>query len=96
LSNLEEGLELGPRIAVVSEDPPGHRALLAATGAIEPVLLLVRDPGKDSMILAVGAHVAHHEVVATGDAARTDAAWRVRLKGGVARSTWVGAFRAVH
>jgi hypothetical protein len=87
----DAAVDIGSVAAVVYADPPSHRALVSATGAIEPVLMVVHQPAKEEPILAVGAHVAHHELVATRDL--TDTAWRAAAA--PARPAWVGAFRWV-
>lgn len=81
---------VGPVIAVVYSDAPSRRLLATATGPIEPALMLARDPTRDEPLLVVGAHLAHHEVVAglapapgVLHAVRpslTDAAWRDRWR----------------
>jgi hypothetical protein len=97
----EHALTNGPIAVVVHADPTAHRVLVSATGAIEPVYLVVRDPSKDGVVLAVGAHQSHHELVddrRTHPTAATDAGWRARLKAKSApnetgRASWVSSFR---
>lgn len=94
----------GPVVATVYSDPKSKRVLASATGAIEPILMLVRDAKRDEPMLVVGAHLAHHELVegfanAPGvlhavRPALTDAAWRARLRTAEpVRATWVSSFR---
>ena len=68
LASLEEPGEDGvvpggPVIAEVFVDASGHRVLSTATGPIEPAVMIVREPGTGRLVVAVGAHVAHHELV---------------------------------
>ena len=46
-----------------SRTPPAHRVLSTATGPIEPAVMIVREPGTGRLFMAVGAHVAHHDLV---------------------------------
>ena len=67
-ARLEEPGEDGvaPMVPVVAEvfvDAAGHRVLSTATGPIEPAVMIVREPGTGRLVMAVGAHVAHHELV---------------------------------
>src|SRR5439155_1650738 len=63
--------------AIVYADPRSGRVLVSATGALESVIMLAREAGNDEPALVVGAHVAHHEIVASGDRA-DDAPARVQ------------------
>ena len=81
---------VGPLVATVHSDPASGRVLVSATGAIEPVLMLARDPAREEPLLVVGAHVAHHELTVGLEHAPgvlhgvrpavTDAWWRTRLE----------------
>jgi hypothetical protein len=64
----------GPVVAEVFVDASGHRVLRAATGAIEQAVMIVREPGTGRLVLAVGAHVAHHELVEARGSRTTDLA----------------------
>lgn len=81
-----------PVVAAMASDPAGERVLVTATGAFEPALLVVRDAAKEDAVVAVGVHLAHHEVVAAPPAL-TDAAWRATSKATTARPAWTDAFR---
>jgi hypothetical protein len=68
LASLEEPSEEGvvrggPVIAEVFVDASGHRVLSTAAGAIEPAVMIVREPATGRLVMALGAHVAHHELV---------------------------------
>ena len=97
----EHALTTGPVDVVVHSDPIAQRVLVSATGAIEPAYLVVRDPSKEGLVLAVGAHQSHHQLVddrRTHPTAATDAGWRARLKAKSAanetgRASWVASFR---
>jgi hypothetical protein len=88
IARLEQGEDVSPVVANLYSDPIRRRHLATATGAVEPVLMLVRSG--DEIILATGAHVAHHEIVS--DTRLTDATWRARLKD-AKRADWVDTFR---
>jgi hypothetical protein len=96
--------EHGPVVAVVYSDPPSRRVLAAATGPIEPVLMLAREADKDDPLLVVGAHVGHWEIIEGFETAPgvmhgtrpvlTDASWRARLQSTPPpRATWTTSFR---
>lgn len=61
-----------PLVAEVFVDASGHRVLSTATGAVEPALMIVREPGTGRLLVAVGAHVAHHEMVEARGRPRSD------------------------
>ena len=92
LVRLEGKEPLGPGVAEMASDPVGNRILIVATGAFEPVLVIARDAAKDEAVVAVGAQLSHHEVVAAPPAL-TDAAWRSTLRSTTARPAWTEAFR---
>jgi len=50
-----------PVTAEVFVDAPGGRVLTSAATSIEPVALLVREPGEGRLVLAFGAHLTHAE-----------------------------------
>gem|GEM_PF-1785779 len=100
----DRSAEHGPVVAVVYSDPPSRRVLAAATGPIEPVLMLVREANKDAPLLVVGAHVGHYEIVEGFETtpgvlhgvrpALTDASWRARLQSNPPpRAAWASSFR---
>jgi len=97
----EQAITRGPVAVVVHSDPGAHRELVSATGGVEPAYLVMRDTSKDGLLLAVGAHQSHHEVVddrRTHPTAATDAGWRARLKAKTSgiesgRGSWVSSFR---
>lgn len=98
LASLEEPSEDGvapggPVIAEVFVDASGHRVLSTATGAIEPAVMIVREPGSGRLVMAVGAHVAHHELVE----ARSRQTIEMIAREGVAlpRAPYTSAFRLV-
>jgi hypothetical protein len=104
LANLEEpgegGVAVGgPVVAEVFVDASGHRVLSTATGAIEPAAMIVREPGTGRLVMAVGAHVAHHELVeARGQQTRQIAELVAREGAPLAslvRAPYTSAFRTV-
>jgi hypothetical protein len=106
LARLEEPGEDGvlPMVPVVAEvftDTAGDRSLTSATGAIEPAVMIVREPGAGRLVIAVGAHVAHHERIEPRAAQRpgrngVDATSReVADKPAPARAPYTSAFRMV-
>lgn len=92
LVRLEGKDPLGPGVAEMASDPAGNRILILATGTFEPALLVARDANKDEAVVAIGAQLAHHEVVAAPPAL-SDAAWRTTLRSTTARPAWTDAFR---
>jgi hypothetical protein len=81
LLRLEE--ESGAVVPVVAElvvDASGDRSLSSATGVIESAATIVRESGSGRLLLAVGAHVAHHELVEPRGKRSTDASHRERLR----------------
>ncbi|MBX3190696.1 MAG: DUF3160 domain-containing protein [Labilithrix sp.] len=68
-----------PLVAHVFSDVQGGRALSTATGAVEPAIMLVREPSTGKVFVAVGAHLAHHEIVEPLAQRTTDATLRARL-----------------
>jgi hypothetical protein len=104
LARLEEGS--GAVVPVVAElvvDAAGDRVLSTATGAIEAAATIVREPGTGRLLLAVGAHVAQHELVEPRGQRSNDASHRARIlrEGGAnganapPRSAYTAAFRMV-
>jgi hypothetical protein len=78
--------------AMIHSDLHGH-TLTSATGFVEPLARVVREPGSGRLVLAVGAHVAHHELAER----ITDAALEKRLVGSdktLTRGAYVAAFHA--
>lgn len=85
----------GPYATVVHSDPASGRALVSATGAIEPALMLVREPGAGRLVLATGAHFAHFEAIERTDQLEGAAALlerRIR-EGKATRASWTEGFR---
>ena len=85
----------GPVVAQVFVDASGHRVLSTATGAIEPAIMIVREPGTGRLVVAVGAHVAHHELV---EARGRETTTRVARDGtfvSPTRAPYTSAFRTV-
>jgi len=99
LARLEEASgALVPVVADVFDDAAGDRTLASATGGIESAVTVVREPGSDRLVLAVGAHIAHHELLEPRGARTTDASLRVRIlrqdAATPARGPYTAAFRA--
>jgi hypothetical protein len=68
-----------PLVADVHSDRPSGRALEEATGRIEEVWLVEREPETHRTWLAVGAAIPHVELVQPMPARSSDATWRARL-----------------
>ena len=60
-----------------SED--AGRVLEEATGELDDLYAVVRDPGRGRFVLAIGAALAHHELERPSTERLTDTAWRVGL-----------------
>jgi hypothetical protein len=91
---------LGPTAAVdralvidVHEDrTAGRRVLEEATGRIDDLYVVLREPRTGRLVLAVGASLAHHELVEAG-LPLTDDAWRARLAAHPPlRAPWTAAY----
>jgi hypothetical protein len=101
LARLEEPGDDGvapsvPMVAEVFADAAG-RVLWTATGPIEPVVMIVREPGTGRLLVGEGAHVPHLELVDKRGHKSTDTTYR---EGGAGtpppRSAYTSAFRVVH
>ncbi len=82
-------------IAEVFVDASGHRALSTATGAIEPAVMIVREPGTGRLVMAVGAHVAHHELIEARGQQTTEMLARDGTLVSPVRAPYTAAFRIV-
>jgi hypothetical protein len=85
LARLDDSGEDGaprmvPLVAEIFVDAAGERVLSSATGLVEPAAMIVREPSTGRLVLAVGAHVAHHELVEARGQRTTDAAHRARFR----------------
>lgn len=99
LARLEDATgALVPVVAELVTDGAGDRTLSTATGGVESAVTVVQEPGTDRLLLAVGAHIAHHELVEPRATRSTDASLRVRIlrQDGTApaRAPYTAAFRA--
>ena len=65
--------------ADVHLDVGSSRVLEEATGYLDDMYLLVREPVTGRMILAVGASIAHYELAQPASLRLSDGAWRARL-----------------
>lgn len=99
MTSLENdaAVEGGPHAAVIHVDPASGRAVVSATGPIEPALLLVREPGSVSgrLVFAVGAHLTHFEDASPVDPVEGAAGVlerRIR-EGKGTRASWSDGFR---
>jgi len=70
-----------PLVAEVYVDAAADRVLSTATGFVEPVVMVAREPATGRLVLAVGAHVAHRELVEARGQRSTDASYRARIGG---------------
>ena len=100
LASLEEPGDDGvaPGASVVAQvfvDASGHRVLSTATGAIEPALMVVREPATGRLVVAVGAHVAHHELVEARGRETTTMVGHDGSFASPARAPYTSAFRIV-
>jgi hypothetical protein len=95
LLETNAAVEGGPHAAVIHSDPSSNRALVSASGAIEPALLLLRDPGTTRIVLAVGAHLTHFEAVERTDQLEGAAGLLERRikEGKMTRASWTEGFR---
>lgn len=86
LARLEEDAQDGgaavPVVVPIMVDAAGERVLSSATGIIEPLVTVAREPGTGRLVLVMGAHVTHHELVEPRDRMSTDASHRARFLGG--------------
>lgn len=84
LARLEEqgadGTTMVPLVAEIMVDGAGEHVLSSATGVVEPAVMVAREPGTGRLVLAVGAHVAHHELVEPRGQASGDRAYRARFR----------------
>ena len=99
LARLEEATgALVPVVAELVVDATGDRVLSTATGGVESAVVVVQEPGTDRLLLAVGAHIAQHELVEPRATRSTDASLRVRILRQDAtappRAPYTAAFRA--
>ncbi len=99
LARLEDATgALVPVVAELVTDTAGDRTLSTATGGVESAVTVVQEPGTDRLLLAVGAHIAHHELVEPRAIRTTDASLRVRIlrqdASPLARAPYTAAFRA--
>jgi hypothetical protein len=96
LARLEEAEDGGgsgtPVVAEIFVDVPGDRVLASTAGAIEPALTIIREPGTGRVLLAAGAHMAQHELVATRSEARV---YAYSLRPDAPRAAHTAAFRMV-
>ena len=81
LARLEDlaGTAMVPVVAEIVVDAAGDRSLSSATGVIEPAVTIVREPGTGRLLLAIGAHVAHHELIEPRSHRSDDVSHRARL-----------------
>jgi hypothetical protein len=76
-----------PLVAELYVDAAGDRVVSTATGLVEPAIMVAREPGTGRLVLAVGAHVAHRELVEPRGQQSNDASYRARIaKGGTGGS----------
>lgn len=108
LARLEEGDDqMVPLVAEIFADARGEHVVSTATGVVEPAVMIVREPGTGRLVVAVGAHIAHHELVQPRREQSTDATYRALIHGDrtvgtgeavpslPARGAYTSAFRLV-
>ena len=75
-----------PLVAELYVDAAADRVVSTATGLVEPIAVVAREPSTGRLVLAVGAHVAHRELVEARGQRSTDASYRARIGGESARA----------
>ena len=86
LGRLEEpgeGVEpaVVPLVAELFVDAASDRVLSSATGLVEPAAMVMKEPSTGRLVLAVGAHVAHRDLVEARGQRSSDASYRVKIRG---------------
>jgi hypothetical protein len=82
-----------PLVADVHADAANARVLEEAVGAIDDLFLVVREPGTARLVLALGASLAHHELVQPAALRLGDGEWRARLAASPPpRAPWTSAY----
>jgi hypothetical protein len=56
-------------------------ALVEATGDLDDLYVVVREPHSGRLVLTVGASASHYEITAAARDRPTDATWRAHLHG---------------
>jgi hypothetical protein len=74
-----------PLVAELYVDAAADRVVSTATGLVEPAVMVAREPGTGRLVLAVGAHVAHRELVEPRGQRSNDTSYRARIRGEAAR-----------
>jgi hypothetical protein len=75
------GAAMVPLVAELYVDAAADRVLSTATGLVEPAVMVVREPATGRLMVAVGAHVGHRELVEARGQRSTDASYRARIRG---------------
>ncbi|MDB5219548.1 MAG: hypothetical protein JWO86_7475 [Myxococcaceae bacterium] len=70
-----------PLVAELYVDAASDHVVSTATGLVEPAVTVAREPGTGRLVLAIGAHVAHRELVEARGQRSTDASYRARIRG---------------
>jgi hypothetical protein len=70
-----------PLVAELYVDAAADRVVSTATGLVEPIAMVAREPATGRLVLAVGAHVAHRELVETRSQRSTDTSYRAKIRG---------------
>ena len=71
-----------PLVAELYVDAVADRVVSTATGLVERAVMVAREPGTGRLVLAVGAHVAHRELVEPRGQRSNDASYRARIAKG--------------
>lgn len=71
-----------PLVAELYVDDAADRVVSIATGLVEPAVMVAREPGTGRLVLAVGAHVAHRELVEPRGQQSNDSSYRARIAKG--------------
>jgi hypothetical protein len=83
-----------PRVVDVHVDAGGARVLEEATGYLDDLAVVMREPVSGRLVLAFGTAVPHYELSQPSSQRLSDDGWRARLDAGSAprRHTFTGAY----
>ena len=70
-----------PLVAELYVDGAADRVVSTATSLVEPIAMVAREPVTGRLVLAVGAHVGHRELVEPRGQRSTDTSYRAKIRG---------------
>ncbi len=70
-----------PLVAELFVDAASDRVLSTATGLVDPAAVVMKEPSTGRLVLAVGAHVVHRELVEARGQRSNDASYRAKIRG---------------